>query len=178
MFYIIVMLCIFILTNGFVLIEEELLIILAGFLWVDAAGKLISNFLLNELYYKTHLLKNKYVWFLKRKLKLDDLVIRGYYKRIYRFLRAHREVAEHVVPKLVVKNVEYIVKNSILLNKYDIHLYLNSLGNALIKDYVLYEIEQLVLILVENKLYINNYSSPKYFSTTIGVINTNIVLTI
>lgn len=178
MFYIIVMLCIMILTNGFILIEEELLIILAGFLWVDAAGKLINNFLLNELDYKSKLLKNKYVWFLKRKLKLDDLVIRGYYKRIYRFLRAHREVAEHFVPKLVVRNVEYIVKNLIIINKYDINLYLNGVGTALIKDQLILEVEQLVVILAENKLYINNYTSYNYINKAIGLINTKVVLTI
>ena len=176
MFYIILALVIFLITNGIVLLEEELLIIIASFVWVDAAGKLIKNFLVNELEHKSVVLKNKYIWFLKRKLKLDDLVIRGYYKRIYRFLRTHREVAQYLLPKLVSKNVLYVSKNILILEQFEIHTLLNNIGITLVKENLAVELEQLMVVLLENKMYINNYTTFTYVNKEIGNIPNTISL--
>ena len=70
MFYLIGFISILFITNGFILLEEELLIILANFFWVYIAGSFIKNLLINELEYKSSVLKTKYVWFLKKKIKI------------------------------------------------------------------------------------------------------------
>ncbi len=53
--------------NGYILIEEELLILLASIFWVDAGSKFIKNMLVNELVHKSIILKKKYKWFFRRK---------------------------------------------------------------------------------------------------------------
>lgn len=67
MFYILIAIILISITQGFVLLEEELLIILASIIWVDAAGNLIQNLLKTELEYKSQVIKDKYLWFLKKK---------------------------------------------------------------------------------------------------------------
>ena len=80
-FWLVIGIIIILITNGFVLLEEELLIVLVGFIWVHAAGKLINNLLktiFNRCWFNN---KNKYLWFLLKKKKLVFL-IRIYYKRM------------------------------------------------------------------------------------------------
>lgn len=69
-FWLVIGIIIILITNGFVLLEEELLIVLAGFIWVHAAGKLINNLLKQYLIDVGLIIKNKYLWFLLKKKKL------------------------------------------------------------------------------------------------------------
>lgn len=164
MFYLIGFISILFITNGFILLEEELLIILANFFWVYIAGSFIKNLLINELEYKSSVLRTKYVWFLKKKLKLDDSVIRSYYKRFV-FLRVDMETAEYYIPKLIENNIKYYYSASILVQKYLLGLGLVSFGKTLIKEIFAQELEQVYFIIAENKNFLNKYTTLKYINT-------------
>lgn len=62
--------------QGFILLEEETLIILASFIWLDAAGGLISNSIKSELEQKGDTIKDNYIYFLNLKKKtLESLIL-------------------------------------------------------------------------------------------------------
>ena len=53
-------------VQGFFSLDEEMLIILAGIFWLDAAGALIRNIIEKELVYKAVLIKDNFLWFLQK----------------------------------------------------------------------------------------------------------------
>jgi hypothetical protein len=63
----------FLLSNAFLTLDEETLIILSSFVWVDAAGGLFKKLLDAELVAKVSLIRSKFTWFLnlKRQLLVD-----------------------------------------------------------------------------------------------------------
>ena len=160
--------------NGFILVEEELLIILASILWVYAAGRLIKSIILSELVYKGATVKKKYLWFLKKKVLYHDVVIRTYYVRIYRFLRAERETAQHFLFGVIDNNIQYFMNNFILLEKFDINLKLYLIGLGIIKEVYLEDISHVINILVENKMHVNKYSTVEYVTKNIGNFNNTV----
>ena len=61
--------------QGFILLEEETLIVLASFVWLDAAGGLIANSIKSELEHKGDSIKENYIYFLNLKKKtLESLI--------------------------------------------------------------------------------------------------------
>lgn len=62
----------FLVLQGFILLEEETLIILASFIWLDAAGGLIYTGIKSELESKGDFVKDNYLHFLN--LKKDALI--------------------------------------------------------------------------------------------------------
>lgn len=74
-FIVILFLFLFLLSNAFLTLDEETLIILSSFVWVDAAGGLFKKLLDAELVTKVLLIRSKFVWFLnlKRQLLIDLL---------------------------------------------------------------------------------------------------------
>lgn len=75
MFIFFIFICIFLVTQGFLVLDEEMLIIMASVFWVDAAGGMIRKAINNELVLKGSTIKDKFVWFLDtKKLIILDLV--------------------------------------------------------------------------------------------------------
>lgn len=69
MYNVIFLVVIVFVVQGFFSLEEEMLIILAGVIWLDAAGGLIRSVLEKELVYKGTLIKNSFLWFLQKQLE-------------------------------------------------------------------------------------------------------------
>ena len=65
-------LIVFLVVNSFLLLEEEILIVFAGILWLDAAGGLIRNVLWTELEERGDKIKDKFKWYLLAKKKLME----------------------------------------------------------------------------------------------------------
>lgn len=80
--YFIVFLLLFLLSNAFLTLDEETLIILSSFIWVDAAGNLFKRLLDIELVAKIELVRLKFIWFLKLKRQLLVELIRVHRTRL------------------------------------------------------------------------------------------------
>ncbi len=70
MFIVFVSFIIFLVVRGYVVLDEESLIIIASFVWVDAAGGFIKGALNTELIQKGDLIKQKFFWFLNVKAEI------------------------------------------------------------------------------------------------------------
>lgn len=66
---------IFLVIQGYLILEEETLIILASFIWLDAAGGMIRKVIEAELVQKGETIKQKFVWFLNLKKRLITKLI-------------------------------------------------------------------------------------------------------
>lgn len=164
--------------NGYILIEEELLILLASIFWVDAGSKFIKNMLVNELVHKSIILKKKYKWFFRRKWVFDDIVIRAYYVRIMRYYRLRRETWQFIEQELLENFLIYIVENNILLQKYQLNIELFTMGILCVKDLVNKRFEVLNNILSENLLFPKTYTTSEYINLEIANVNTVVILTV
>lgn len=60
----------FLISNAFLTLDEETLIILSSFIWVDAAGGLFKRLLDAELVAKIAQVRSKFTWFLRLKRSL------------------------------------------------------------------------------------------------------------
>lgn len=176
-FWIVIGIIIILITNGFVLLEEELLIVLAGFIWVHAAGKLINNLLKQYLIDVGLIIKNKYLWFLLKKKEISIFLIRIYYKRMA-LIYLINDIQAFILINLINNSIIYFLNNSILLKKYNILLLLNNFGSILIKDIFMNEILVISNILIENKNYINSYTNVNYLNKNIGNFNNVAILTV
>lgn len=72
----------FLISNAFLTLDEETLIILSSFIWVDAAGALFKKLLDAELVLKILQVRSKFTWFLKLKRQLLVDLIRLHKTRI------------------------------------------------------------------------------------------------
>jgi len=165
-------------TNGYILLEEELLIILASIFWVDTGGKFIKKLLINELVHKSSILKKKYRWFFRRKWVFDDIVIRTYYIRIMKFYRLRRESWQFVEQELLESYLLYILENNVVLAKYDINLQLYTIGITILKELVSERFEILSDILMDNHLYPMAYTTSQYISEDLLNLNDKVILTV
>jgi|DeeseametaMP0958_FD_contig_123_12187_length_3028_multi_4_in_0_out_0_2 hypothetical protein len=69
-------------SQGFIILEEETLIILASFVWVDAAGGAIRSALDSALIQKGNIIQEKFVYFLNTKRSLVSGLIASHKNRI------------------------------------------------------------------------------------------------
>ena len=72
----------FLVVNGFLFLDEELLIIMASIAWLDAAGGFIRNALWSELEDRGTKIKAQFEWFLNSKRNLTELVLSFHKKRV------------------------------------------------------------------------------------------------
>jgi hypothetical protein len=81
--YLVLFVLLFLLSNAFFTLDEETLIILSSFIWVDAAGGLFKRLLDIELVSKIELVRLKFTWFLKIKRQLLVDLIRLHRTRLH-----------------------------------------------------------------------------------------------
>lgn len=115
MFIAVLVFCIFFVVKGFLVLDEELLIILASVLWVDAAGGLFREALNSELVVKGNLIKDKFVWFLgsKKTILVELLNLHKDRKKLPAQLSV---LFNSIVGLLVTKTLINYYKHSELLN--------------------------------------------------------------
>lgn len=71
----IVFIILFIVVNSFVVLEEESLVVVASFLWLDAAGSVIREGLTSELEGKGDKIKEVFEWYLTAQKNLENVLI-------------------------------------------------------------------------------------------------------
>lgn len=71
----VVFIILFIVVNSFVVLEEESLVFIASFLWIDAAGSVIREALTSELEGKGDKIKEVFEWYLTAQKNLEEVLI-------------------------------------------------------------------------------------------------------
>lgn len=82
MFVVAIFFVIFFVVQGYIVLEEETLIILASFIWLDAAGGMIRNVIETELVSKGDTIKEKFLWFLTIKKELVQKLLAVHASRV------------------------------------------------------------------------------------------------
>lgn len=169
MFIFILSIIIIALTQGFILLEEELIIILASIIWVDAAGTLIKNLLTNEVDYKSNLIKEKYLWFLYKKKELQNTLIIMYSKRVimYTWLQ---EFKSYILVLLILNSVVYFLNNLFLLRCFVSIINLINIGIVVVKQVISTKTLGMIQVLKENDLFLNPYITTKYLLNLVGTL--------
>jgi len=71
----IVFIILFLVVNSYVVLEEESLVVIASFLWLDAAGGFIRGALTSELEGKGDKIKEVFEWYLVAQKNLESVLI-------------------------------------------------------------------------------------------------------
>ncbi len=66
---------VFLVVNSFVMLEEESLVAIASFIWLDAAGSAIRVALTSELEGRGDKIKETFTWYMNTKKNLVNLLI-------------------------------------------------------------------------------------------------------
>jgi hypothetical protein len=169
MFYIIITLLIISITQGFILLEEELLIIVASIVWVDAAGNLIKNLIENEVEVKSKLIKDKYEWFLLKKKESFNNLLNLYLKRLI-FSNQIKKLEKDIIILLINNNILYFLTNFLILKEYNIIIKLINVGLLLIKKNFSQEVINILKILKKNTVYLKKYILLNYLITPVANI--------
>lgn len=175
MFYIIFALLIISITQGYILLEEELLIIIASIVWVDAAGRIIKDLLETEVEYKGKIIKDKYLWFLSKKKDSYSNLLMLYSTRI-NFLNSIKMLQIEIMMLLINNSFLYFYNNFLILKRYNIVIKLINIGLLLIKKNFSQEILNILKILKENSIYLKKYSLLNYIINSIGNLYTSNIL--
>lgn len=82
MVYVVVFILVFLLSNAYLTLDEETLIILASIIWLDAAGATFKKLLDEELVARVTAIRLKFIWFLEVKRQLVNSLITLHKSRI------------------------------------------------------------------------------------------------
>ena len=75
MLVLVVFIVIFIIVNQFIVLEEEVLILLAAIVWLDAAGSFFKQFIWTSLENKGNIIKEKLLGYLNLKISILEMLI-------------------------------------------------------------------------------------------------------
>jgi len=76
-----IFLIVFLVVNSFIMLEEESLVLLSSFIWLDAAGGIIREGLTSELEGRGDKIKETFSWYLRGKKNLVTLLIKKHETR-------------------------------------------------------------------------------------------------
>jgi hypothetical protein len=82
MVYVILFILFYLLSNAYLTLDEETLIILASIIWLDAAGVVFKKLLDEELVLRVNGIRLKFIWFLEVKRQLVFSLIRLHKSRV------------------------------------------------------------------------------------------------
>ncbi len=139
MFIIGVFVIIFLVTQGFILLEEETLILIAGIFWVDLAGSFIRTFLVSELEHKGDKISEEYTKFFKFKEENITLLYILHRKRFVgsEVVSSYLKSREIILFSVLIYSIETLLHFDSLLHKFATKESLNFLGMLVIGDYQL-----------------------------------------
>lgn len=112
---------------AFFTLDEESLIILCSFLWLDAAGGLFKNLLDGELVHKVEVIRAKFVWYLsvKRLFLLDLLGAHTARLKLSLFVTT---LNNHLLATLLTTLLSLFIETALLKRKYTAHLWVLNFG--------------------------------------------------
>lgn len=144
----------FLVLKGFVLVEEELLIILASIFWIDLAGSFIREILETELVYKSDVIKENYLFFLNLKKELILEIKELHESRLVLEESFYRPLQEYFVRYFLEEAVNSFLYNSVILDLNNRMLEIKGSGLLLIKENQIIDNES-ILSMVETNEYID-----------------------
>lgn len=83
MLYVIIFILFFLLSNAYLTLDEETLIILASIIWLDAAGATFKKLLDEELVSRVTAIRLKFIWFLEVKRQLVNSLLTLHKSRVF-----------------------------------------------------------------------------------------------
>tara|TARA_B100002003_G_C13965971_1_gene467674 strand:- start:48 stop:506 length:459 start_codon:yes stop_codon:yes gene_type:complete len=134
---------IFLITQGFILLEEETLILLAGIFWVDLAGSFIRTFLISELEHKGDKIAEEYIKFFSFKEESLSLLYILHRKRFIgsELISTYLKTRELILFSTVVYSLENLLYFENIANKFILKDSICFLGTLVIGDYQLNKLD-------------------------------------
>lgn len=83
MFNLVVFILLYMISTGVLLLEEEVLIIIASVFWLDAAGVFIKKYLDEEIEGRGLVIKKKILWYYNKKISVLREIREFYIKKVY-----------------------------------------------------------------------------------------------
>lgn len=151
---------IILITNSFLFLEEETLVLLASILWLDAAGSLIRNLLETELENKGDIIKEKFVWYLSMKEKLIGLLISKHQER-KKVAEELKDIYNYYIETLVDKSINNYINDTITLSRNEIKNDIVVVGKQVINDIALDELDKIFKVIKDRSLGEKNWFGNK-----------------
>jgi len=154
------------LTQGYIQIEEELLIILGSIVWLDAGGKLIKEGIAEQIEGKSREIKEKYEWFLNKK---RDIVAGGVrvYKQKVEVGAISREIENYIIRLLISINIGFFLYNFLFLEKYSRILEIINRCILVSQRNFMFERNARGELVNQKNIYLNKYTSPSLIENII-----------
>jgi len=145
-------------TQGYILVEEEILIIIGSIMWVDAAGKLIKEGIGVEIEGKSMDIKGKYEWFLDKKREIMGRGIRVYKERV-EIGWWYKQAQNYANIVLVSTNIGYFLHGFFLLEWNSLTIATLNKGGLVSERVYMSETTNISIPLKENNVYLNKYTT-------------------
>lgn len=158
----------FLISNAFLTLDEETLIILSSFIWVDAAGGLFKRLLDVELVTKIAQIRAKFTWFLRLKRSLL-LELTQLHKKRVGLRRSFYSLNNLFVLKLVGEVTSMFLWGVVSRRKFDSRLRVLNFGILVHYDRLIRNIERdsamsffSEILLHDEESHIHRYNIVKY----------------
>lgn len=142
---VVISLLIIIVAQGFILVDEETLVLVASVVWLDAAGGLIRSALKSVLEDKGDSIKEKFSWYLGAKKRLLELLIAKHESRKM-MAEEMSQVYGAYVSELVDKGVAEYLKSVHVVSNYAVKNDLVQGGLSVVNDMLLEELEEVMTV--------------------------------
>jgi len=129
MFYLVLAFLVLFIGSGFFTFEEEGLIILCSFLWVDAAGGLFKTALDSELVSKVAAIRSKFSWYIVSKQAFILDLLKVHHARV-NLVHSVIFFNNWLLASLVKNSLALTVFNLINRRLYESHLWVLNFGVA------------------------------------------------
>jgi|JI71714B2RNA_FD_contig_111_174180_length_3071_multi_3_in_0_out_0_2 hypothetical protein len=141
MVYLVLSTVVLLVSNAFFTFDEETLIILASFVWFDAAGGLFKTMLDAELVHKVDAVRSKFVWFLslKRQLLVDLIKFHRVRSSVKTSIKNLNDV---FLSSLVYESLSSYIVGLTSRRKFDSHTRVVNFGVAVYYDRLVRNLEK------------------------------------
>lgn len=148
MFFLFLLVFLVLIFKGYILLEEETLIILASVFWVDAAGGFIRQTLESELVHKGDIIKENYLYFLQVKKDIILLLLELHERRVTLKTAYHAPLRSYIMTQLLTDLLSAYNKHLVLSKKYIRKVDISAAGLSVVSDIFVNDLEK-VLNLVD-----------------------------
>jgi hypothetical protein len=141
----------FLVLQGFILLEEETLIILASFIWLDAAGGLIYNGIKSELESKGDFVKENYMYFLDLKKDVLTSLLEVHKSRQNLDTRYLLPLRNYFVIQFLEKNLNSFLSGLVINVNYNKKKFVVSEGYLVINEMLQRKLEKIFSLVISSK---------------------------
>lgn len=162
--YIVLALLAILVSSAFFTLDEETLIIICSFIWVDAAAGLFKNLLDNELLHKVDVIRSKFLWYLavKRTFLIELLSFHRSRLRTTTFLVT---LNSFLFKNLLAEILFSFFKNSLVKRSYNSYLWVLNFGGFVYYSRLVHRLDVTLATLPFSSTLVvktNNFSAPSF----------------